>query len=194
MNYNILRKLGKTEGKWAKRLYEELAYISEISCVKEGRFDALLDGALKDIERVIDGKIITKNFVFGIEERLKDLSPYAKEIEVLCMGHAHLDMNWMWGYQETVDEVLCTLQTALMFLEEYSDFKFSLSQASVYAIVAKYRPDLLEEEQTESSGTRGASGGISQTESRTHESYRRSEKAVPIRTAPPGRRSNSEPS
>ncbi len=144
MNYNILRKLGKTEGKWAKRLYEELAYISEISCVKEGRFDALLDGALKDIERVIDGKIITKNFVFGIEERLKDLSPYAKEIEVLCMGHAHLDMNWMWGYQETVDEVLCTLQTALMFLEEYSDFKFSLSQASVYAIVAKYRPDLLE--------------------------------------------------
>ena len=72
---------------------------------------------------------------------------------------------------------------------EYADKKEIID-----GIVKKYRPDLLEEEQTESGGTRGASGGISQTESRTHEPYRRSEKAVPIRTAPPGRRSNSEPS
>ena len=72
---------------------------------------------------------------------------------------------------------------------EYADKKEIID-----GIVKKYRPDLLEEEQTESGGTRGASGGISQTESRTHEPYRRSEKAVPIRTAPPSRRANSEPS
>ena len=71
---------------------------------------------------------------------------------------------------------------------EYADKKEIIDE-----IVKKYRPDLLEEDQTESGG-RSASGGISQTESRTHEPYRRSEKAVPIRTAPPGRRSNSEPS
>ena len=71
---------------------------------------------------------------------------------------------------------------------EYADKKEIIDE-----IVKKYRPDLLEEDQTESGG-RSASGGISQTESRTHEPYRRSEKAVPIRTAPPSRRANSEPS
>lgn len=145
MQYNILRKLNKAEGKWAKRLYEELLYVSEVSRVNGEKFDAMICGALNKIdEKINDSGLITKEFVYAIEEELKELSPIAKEIEVLCMGHAHIDMNWMWGYQETVDAVICTVQTALMFLEEYPDFKFSLSQANVYAIVAKYRPDMLQ--------------------------------------------------
>ena len=66
---------------------------------------------------------------------------------------------------------------------EYADKK-----EIVDGIVKKYRPDLLEEE--EDTAGRCLPGGISQTESRMHEAYRRSEKAVPIRTAPPGRRGN----
>lgn len=66
---------------------------------------------------------------------------------------------------------------------EYADKKEIID-----GIVKKYRPDLLEEE--EDTAGRCLPGGISQTESRMHESYRRSEKAVPIRTAPPGRRGN----
>ena len=66
---------------------------------------------------------------------------------------------------------------------EYADKK-----EIVDGIVKKYRPDLLEEE--EDTAGRCLPGGMSQTESRMHEAYRRSEKAVPIRTAPPGRRGN----
>ena len=66
---------------------------------------------------------------------------------------------------------------------EYAD-----KREIIDGIVRKYRPDLLEEIQEET-GARSASGGIAQTESRMHEPYKRSEKAVPIRTAPPGRRS-----
>ena len=66
---------------------------------------------------------------------------------------------------------------------EYADKKEIID-----GIVKKYRPDLLEEE--EDAAGRSLPGGMSQTESRMHEAYRRSEKAVPIRTAPPGRRGN----
>ena len=66
---------------------------------------------------------------------------------------------------------------------EYADKKEIID-----GIVKKYRPDLLEEE--EDAAGRCLPGGMSQTESRMHEAYRRSEKAVPIRTAPPGRRGN----
>ena len=66
---------------------------------------------------------------------------------------------------------------------EYADKKEIIDE-----IVKKYRPDLLEEE--EDTSGRCLPCGMSQTESRMHESYRRSEKSVPIRTAPPGRRGN----
>lgn len=66
---------------------------------------------------------------------------------------------------------------------EYADKK-----EIVDGIVKKYRPDLLEEE--EGADARSIPGGISQTDDRMHEPYKRSEKAVPIRTAPPGRRGN----
>lgn len=33
----------------------------------------------------------------------------AKDYRVVCVGHAHMDMNWTWGYDETVQVVLDTL-------------------------------------------------------------------------------------
>ena len=58
----------------------------------------------------------------------------------------------------------------------------------VDGIVQKYRPDLMEEES--SAERREASGGMAQAESRIHEPYKRSEKAAPIRTVPPSRRTS----
>jgi alpha-mannosidase len=54
-------------------------------------------------------------------------------------------MNWMWDYAETVAISLDTFRTMLNLMNEYPDFKFSQSQASVYEIVEKYDPEMLEE-------------------------------------------------
>lgn len=67
---------------------------------------------------------------------------------------------------------------------EYADKK-----ELVEGILRKYPPEETEETSADSV-RKSVSGGISQTESRTHEPYGRSEKAVPIRTVPPGRRSS----
>jgi alpha-mannosidase len=48
----------------------------------------------------------------------------------------------MWGWQETVAAAITTFQTMLKLMDEYPDFHFSKSQASVYKIIEDYAPEL----------------------------------------------------
>lgn len=78
-----------------------------------------------------------------IEASLEQLSRLAKDVLIHCVGHAHIDMNWMWGYEETVAVTLNTMRTVIRLMDTYPDFTFSQSQASIYEIVATYDTDLL---------------------------------------------------
>lgn len=68
----------------------------------------------------------------------------AKSHTIHCVGHAHIDMNWLWGWPETVATTLDTFRTMLALFDEFPDFIFAQSQASVYRIVEEYEPELLE--------------------------------------------------
>lgn len=95
-------------------------------------------------------KALVKEGAFTKEVALKGeeiLSPYYKEAKTFtihAIGHAHIDMNWMWGMHETVSVVLETFRTMLKLLEEYPQFTFSQSQAATYRIVELYEPEMLE--------------------------------------------------
>jgi alpha-mannosidase len=78
-----------------------------------------------------------------VEASLAPLSVAAKVRKLYLVGHAHIDMNWMWSWPETVAVTLDTFRTMLDLLEEFPEFHFSQSQASVYAIVETYAPELL---------------------------------------------------
>ena len=79
-----------------------------------------------------------------VEGILMPLSAAAKEYKVICPAHAHIDMNWQWAYDETVTTTIDTFKTMLDILDEYPEYKFSQSQASVYEIVEEYAPEMLE--------------------------------------------------
>ena len=79
----------------------------------------------------------------GVESALALLAGEAKSYRVRLVGHAHIDMNWMWSWPETVSVTCDTFSTVLDLLDEFPQFHFTQSQASVYAAVAEYRPDLL---------------------------------------------------
>jgi alpha-mannosidase len=78
------------------------------------------------------------------EKILAPIGESAKKYVIHCVGHAHIDMNWMWSWPETVAITNDTFSTVLKLMEEYPDFTFSQSQASVYAIIEKYNPEMLE--------------------------------------------------
>ena len=81
--------------------------------------------------------------VARVEEALAPLAKTAKSYTVYLAGHAHIDMNWMWSWPETVSATLDTFATMLTLLEEFPEFHFSQSQASVYEIVREHAPEML---------------------------------------------------
>ncbi|TFG72698.1 MAG: alpha-mannosidase, partial [Anaerolineales bacterium] len=78
------------------------------------------------------------------EAVLAPLGATAKTYTLLCVGHAHIDMNWQWSWPETVGLTHDTFQTMLKLMDEFPDFIFSQSQASVYALIEKYNPAMFE--------------------------------------------------
>ncbi|MBB6674624.1 alpha-mannosidase [Cohnella nanjingensis] len=136
----------KASGYWPERILTQLEYGYRLSKVNEGRFNSLLEEAVDYLtDRASEEGVITRSAAVQAEAMISSLSPEAKKFRMLCVGHAHIDMNWMWGWDETVQITLDTFRTVLELLKEYPAFKFSQSQAAIYLIVEEYAPEMLQE-------------------------------------------------
>ncbi len=143
LNFEYLRKHGQT-GKWAQRIIHEMGYMLEISRTENGALDEQLLEQLDYLRKMLDQEgAIAKETALTVESSLSDLSKKAKQYEVTCVSHAHIDMNWLWGFSETASLTVDTFRTMLKLLEEYPQFIFSQSQASTYHIIEQYAPQML---------------------------------------------------
>jgi alpha-mannosidase len=131
---------------WSTRILSQLEYSHELSKLADNQYDELIDQVIAFLDdRSRQDSAIAQEPATRAEEILKALSPQAKQHTLLCAGHAHIDMNWMWRWDETVTVTLDTFRTMLALMRDYPEFKFSQSQASVYQIVETYAPDMLPE-------------------------------------------------
>jgi len=129
-----------------RRILTELNFAIELSTHLGGKFNSEADAALSLLENAMEQEdVLSRSVCMKAEELLLPLSEEAKKYTVIYAGHAHIDMNWMWGWQETVAITISTLRTVLNLMKEYSEFTFSQSQASVYKIVEQYAPDMMDE-------------------------------------------------
>ena len=131
---------------WSSRVAAELLYAVNLSAVHGHCYDALIDEAAEQLVGAIhrDG-VITDDAARATEEKLLPLSADAKKYKIRCVAHAHIDMNWMWGFQETVTVTIDTFRTILELMREYPEMTFAQSQASTYRIIEEYAPELLPE-------------------------------------------------
>ena len=60
------------------------------------------------------------------------------------IGHAHMDMNWLWTYYETMKMCNDNLRQTVAFMDEFPDFTMIQSQAAVYRFVETIDPPLFE--------------------------------------------------
>jgi alpha-mannosidase len=60
------------------------------------------------------------------------------------VGHAHMDMNWLWTYSETMQMCNDNLRQAVAFMKEFPDYTMIQSQAAVYNFVESVDPPLFE--------------------------------------------------
>ncbi len=61
------------------------------------------------------------------------------------VGHAHLDLGWLWPVRETRRKAGRTFSTALRMLEEYPDYVFGASQPQAFDWVKSDYPSLYKE-------------------------------------------------
>ncbi len=140
--FALLQKLeAGAAGEWERRAASELCYGYRVSRQKGGRWDSLLREAA-DAFRKTEGTAAER---CGAMERM--LSPMAEDCKgytLLLCSHSHIDLNFQWGYDETVSIVLATFRTMLTLLKEYPEFIYSQSQAAAYELAARYEPELIE--------------------------------------------------
>ncbi len=146
--YDKLKRLESvcTSNYWSHRIGAEISYLASLSRTAGDIYNDRIEEALDYLMEKLDANhAITKPDAQYIENKLSDLSAAAKAIKVYCISHAHIDMNWMWGFQETVSITADTFRTVLNMLEEYPDFTYSQSQASVYKMIEEYAPEMIAE-------------------------------------------------
>ncbi len=69
----------------------------------------------------------------------------ASATTVWSVGHAHLDLGWLWPVRETRRKAGRTFSTALRSLEEYPEYVFGASQPQAFAWVKADYPRLYDE-------------------------------------------------
>ena len=127
------------------RIISELEFALKLSAERQGQYDTCLEQALDYLlERQQTDGALTNDVCCRAEELLAPMEKAAKEYSLILVAHAHIDMNWMWSFNETVAVVLATFRSILNIMDQYPDFRFSQSQAAVYKIVEEYDPELME--------------------------------------------------
>ncbi|MBU2495597.1 MAG: hypothetical protein KJ935_03755 [Candidatus Omnitrophica bacterium] len=84
---------------------------------------------------------ITAN-IKEIENALEPFRSLARKYRVHLIGHSHIDMNWLWNYEDTVDTCLRDFETVTKLMDEYPDLTFSQDQTHIYRIVEEHNPKL----------------------------------------------------
>jgi alpha-mannosidase len=79
-----------------------------------------------------------------IRENLRSLLPSVPNIpaKISLLGHAHLDMAWLWPISETWTAAQGTFTSVLNLMEEFPDLTFGHSTAALYEWIEIHRPDL----------------------------------------------------
>ena len=95
-----------------------------------------------------------KDRVFGTGESEYTTSIYIGESAALTsiykgkiylVGHAHLDLAWLWPVPETWEAAERTFESVLKLRSEFPDLIFCHSTPALYAWIEEHRPDLFAE-------------------------------------------------
>ncbi|BCL80487.1 alpha-mannosidase [Ktedonobacteria bacterium brp13] len=63
-------------------------------------------------------------------------------LHVSAIGHAHIDLAWLWPLRETIRKGGRSFSTVLAMMERYPDYIFGASQPQLYQWMKKYYPAL----------------------------------------------------
>jgi len=97
---------------------------------------------LYGLNRVCDLWNSDREACAGILDDLLAKPAHASALTAFSVGHAHLDLAWLWPLRETKRKGGRTFANALRLLERYPDYIFGASQAQLYLWMKELYPAL----------------------------------------------------
>lgn len=68
----------------------------------------------------------------------------ASACEMTAVGHAHIDVGWLWPIRESIRKAARTYSSQLRLIDEYPGYVFGGSQPQLFAFMKEYYPELFE--------------------------------------------------
>jgi alpha-mannosidase len=83
-----------------------------------------------------------KRSLSNLRQNLQPLQEIAKQRRIQMLGHAHLDLAWLWTVSETWEVAQRTFESVLNLQQEFPELTFCHSTPALYAWIEQNRPDL----------------------------------------------------
>lgn len=138
----------------AERLYHDLRVAMDVAAELDAAAPAryrlwdAVDAAVRVLEQGDIGadsfyeRIPQAQAAFDVE--MASLQGAGAVPEIVCVGHAHIDLAWLWPASQTRHKCTRTFGTQCRLLEQYPEWSFLQSQAQAYAWVEQDAPELFE--------------------------------------------------
>lgn len=144
-----------TCGIWNEEAYHLLLEVQVLHDIwKNEQPDALrrgeLEQALQDFSLKLDLSLNAEEFQRNVQECRVLLRPYLECVNgstaphMYAVGHAHIDLSWLWPIEETRRKCARTLAAQLRHMDEYPEYKMLQSQPRLYEMVREDYPELFE--------------------------------------------------
>ncbi|MBD2343729.1 alpha-mannosidase [Anabaena subtropica] len=97
----------------------------------------ILAQAIQDINTPNPESLITLR-----QHLINHLSIDDSKFKIYLLGHAHLDLAWLWPVSETWNAAQNTFESVLKLQQDFPDLIFCHSTPALYAWIEEHRPDL----------------------------------------------------
>ncbi|MDR3709114.1 MAG: glycoside hydrolase family 38 C-terminal domain-containing protein [Capsulimonadaceae bacterium] len=133
-----------------RRVTMELEFaraFANVQTKRRERWLTLIDAAEAHVSQLdpTQGLAAFARSISEAEEVLSEIGAFAKRYRIHNVAHAHIDMNWMWSWPETVSVTHDTFASVLELMRAYPKLTFSQSQTATYALIERYHPAMFEE-------------------------------------------------
>ncbi|MCQ6560055.1 alpha-mannosidase [Paenibacillus mendelii] len=125
----------------AEVLLETAERLPAGSARKERILKVLYDVSL-NLTEITDDRVAEARRLLGEQLAKQGGDPV---LTVSAVGHAHIDLAWLWPIRETIRKGARTFSTALRMMERYPDYVFGASQPQLYDWMKQHYPKLYDQ-------------------------------------------------
>ncbi len=97
-------------------------------------------GALEHVDQKVFDQSLTE-----ADRKMQPLAGWMKQFTIRAVGNSHIDLAWLWPWEEALEVVRDTFGTALELIGEYPGFIYAQSSAQDFLWLEKYYPPEFEE-------------------------------------------------